>query len=253
MRHLAVTAGLLVALSPWHAAVAQQPEQVVPQPRVQAIRWTHVLAAVGAVAAATTFDGPIATAIGADPAPGLRGAARELNRFGQIEVIAPVVGGLVATGALTHRPALVELGQRTALAIGIATVAVSAKKYPLGRERPYENASMSGGALRPLSGSTALPSGHTAAAFAMATSLADVIDSPVADVGLYGLAAGTAFARMAQRKHWFSDVVAGAIIGTVSAKLAHGRVSLFGLQAPRMTVGRNGMGVAWEVGLPRVR
>jgi membrane-associated phospholipid phosphatase len=183
----------------------------------------------------------------------MRRAADHLNRFGQVEVIAPVIGGLVVVGALTDRPYLVEVGKRTALAIGIATVAVSAKKYPLGRERPYENASFGGGALRPMSGSTALPSGHTAAAFAMATSLADVVDHPVADVALYGLAAGTAFARLGDRKHWFSDVVAGAIVGTVSAKLAHGKLSVFGLQAPRISVGRNGAGVGWEVGLPPVR
>lgn len=252
MRHLALAAGLLFTLSPLHMLPAQQ-DDLEQDDRVAPIRWTHVLVAAGAVAAATTFDGPIATAIGAEPSPGMRSVENLFNRFGEVEVIAPVIGGLVALGVLTDRPHLVEAGQRTALAIGIATIAVSAKKYPLGRERPYENASMSGGALRPLSGSTALPSGHTAAAFALATSLADVVDHPIADVTLYGLAAGTAFARLGGRKHWFSDVVAGAIVGTVSAKLAHGRISLFGMQAPRIGIGRNGAGVEWEIGLPAVR
>jgi membrane-associated phospholipid phosphatase len=249
VRPFALATTLVFTCSLVYPLTAQQRESA-PAP---AIRWTHLLAAAGAVAAATTFDSPIATAIGADPSPQMRRAAVQLNRFGQVEVIAPVIGGLLAVGALTDRPHLVEAGKRTALAIGIATVAVSLKKYPLGRQRPYENASMSGGALRPMSGSTALPSGHTAAAFALATSLADVVDSPIADVTLYGLAAGTAFARMGERKHWFSDVVAGAIVGTVSAKLAHGNLSLFGLKAPRIGIGRNGAGVQWEVGLPAVR
>jgi len=252
VRHLALAAGLLLTLSPSRPLAAQHDEPA-PVHAAPAIRWTHLLVAAGAVAASTTFDGPIATAIGAEPAPGLRRAAHQLNRFGQVEVIAPVIGGLLAIGALTDRPAMVETGTRTALAIGIASVAVSVKKYPLGRERPYENASFSGGSLRPMSGSTALPSGHTAAAFALATSLADVVDHPVADVAFYGLASGTAFARMADRKHWFSDVVAGAIVGTVSAKLAHGRISIFGLQAPRIGVGRNGAEVGWEIGMPSVR
>ncbi len=252
MRHLALAAGLLFTVSPLRTLSAQQ-DEATHEGRVAPIRWTHLLAAAGAVAAATTFDAPIATAIGTEPSPGVRGFARHLNHFGQVEVIAPVIGGLLLAGALTEQPALVTAGKRTALAIGIATIAVSAKKYPLGRERPYENASMSGGALRPMSGSTALPSGHTAAAFALATSLADVVDHPAADVALYGLAAGTAFARMGSRKHWFSDVVAGAIVGTVSAKLAHGRLSLFGLRAPRISMGRNGAGVGWEIGMPPVR
>jgi membrane-associated phospholipid phosphatase len=239
-------------MAPLRPLAAQQDEETSP-PAASEIRWTHLLAAAGAVAVATTFDSPIATAIGAEPSPGVRGFANRFNYFGQVEVIAPVIGGLLAVGALTDRPHLVEAGQRTALAIGIATVAVSANKYPLGRERPYESGSMRGGALRPLSGSTALPSGHTAAAFALATSLADVVNHPVADVAFYGLAAGTAFARMGSRKHWFSDVVAGAIVGTVSAKLAHGRISLFGLRAPQISIGRNGAGVGWEIGMPTVR
>ena len=252
MRHLALAVGLLCTVSPLRTLSAQQ-DEAAQERRVAPMRWTHLLVAAGAVAAATTFDAPIASAIGAEPAPGLRRAAHQLNRFGQVEVIAPVIGGLLLAGALTDQPALVSAGQRTALAIGIATIAVSAKKYPLGRERPYENTSMSGGALRPMSGSTALPSGHTAAAFALATSLADVVNHPVADVAMYGLAAGTAFARLADRKHWFSDIVAGAIVGTVSAKLAHGRISVFGLQAPRIGVGRNGAGIGWEIGMPPVR
>lgn len=252
MRQLALAAGLLLTLAPTRP-VAAQDDTPPPARSASPIRWTHLVAAAGAVVAATTFDGPIATAIGAEPSPGVRGFANRFNSFGQVEVIAPVIGGLLAVGAVTDRPHLVEAGQRTALAIGIATVAVSANKYPLGRERPYESGSMRGGALRPLSGSTALPSGHTAAAFALATSLADMVDHAAADVALYGLAAGTAFARMGSRKHWFSDVVAGAIVGTVSAKLAHGKISVFGLQAPRISVGRNGAGVGWEVGLPPVR
>lgn len=252
MRQLVLAASLLLTVSPVLPLAAQH-DDAAPQRSVAPIRWTHVLVAAGAVAAATAFDGPIATAIGAEPSPGIRRMANQFNRFGQVDVIAPVIGGLLAIGALTDRPHLVEAGQRTALAIGIATVAVSAKKYPLGRQRPYENASMDGGALRPMSGSTALPSGHTAAAFALATSLADVVNNPVADVAFYGLAAGTAFARLGDRKHWFSDVVAGAIVGTVSAKLAHGRISLFGLQAPRIGFGRNGPSVGWDIGMPPVR
>ncbi len=250
MRQLALAAGMLFTLS---LPLSAQHETETRGDEVPAIRWTHLLIAAGAVAAATTFDSPIAAAFGAEPSREMRRVANQFNRFGEVEVIMPVIGGLIAVGALTDRADLVTAGQRTALAVGIATIAVSAKKYPLGRERPYENASMSGGTLRPMSGSTALPSGHTAAAFALATSLADVVNNPVADVTFYGLAAGTAFARLSGRKHWFSDVVAGAIVGTVSAKLAHGRISLFGLQAPQISIGRNRAGVGWEIDMPRVR
>jgi hypothetical protein len=80
----------------------------------KAAKWAWPVAA-GAVAAATAFDGPIATAIGAEPSPGIRRMANQFNRCGQVDVIAPVIGGLFAVGALTDRPALVETGTRTAL------------------------------------------------------------------------------------------------------------------------------------------
>lgn len=250
MRPFAPALLALAILAPCAPLAAQD---AAPERDPPAIRWPHVLAAVGAVAAATTFDAPIAQRIGPDPSPAMQRAARTFNRFGEVGVIAPVVGGMIGVGLLTDRPQLVETGTRTALAIGVATVLVSAKKYPLGRERPYEDPALAGGSLRPMSGSTALPSGHTAAAFAFATSLADAVDHPLADVAFYGLAGGTAFARLADRKHWFSDVVAGAIVGTVSAKLAHGNLSLFGLKAPRIGVGRNGAAVEWRVEMPAVR
>lgn len=37
----------------------------------------------------------------------------------------------------------------------------------------------------------------------------------------YTMAATTATLRLYKRKHWFSDVIAGAIIGIVSARLSY--------------------------------
>jgi membrane-associated phospholipid phosphatase len=60
----------------------------------------------------------------------------------------------------------------------------------------------------------------------MATTLGDAVGSRWARAGLYTLAAGTAWARMAQEKHWLSDVVAGAAVGILSARLANGRMTV---------------------------
>jgi membrane-associated phospholipid phosphatase len=60
------------------------------------------------------------------------------------------------------------------------------------------------------------PSGHTTIAFAISSVIAGRIDRWWAYVGAYGLSASTAYARMYKNRHWFSDVVLGAAIGTLS-------------------------------------
>jgi len=59
-----------------------------------------------------------------------------------------------------------------------------------------------------------LPSGHSTVAFAVAASLAREIDHPVATAGLYSAATVVGLSRMYADKHWASDVLLGAAIGT---------------------------------------
>ena len=68
-----------------------------------------------------------------------------------------------------------------------------------------------------------MPSGHTAMAFALATSLSDEIHNRWATVGLYGLATAVGWSRINDNRHWFTDVAAGALVGITSAKLVSGR------------------------------
>ena len=49
-------------------------------------------------------------------------------------------------------------------------------------------------------------SGHTAMAFAFATSLADDIDRPWATVGLYAAAGAVGWSRIHDNRHWLSAV-----------------------------------------------
>lgn len=67
------------------------------------------------------------------------------------------------------------------------------------------------------------PSGHTATDFMTATLLTkeygDV--SPWIGIGAYTVAAGTGCMRLANNKHWLSDVMVGAGIGILSAELGY--------------------------------
>jgi hypothetical protein len=71
---------------------------------------------------------------------------------------------------------------------------------------------------RPGGGSYSFPSGHTSTAFA-AASLIDSNSGGVIGVSAYGLAGMTGFSRMEARRHYPSDVLAGAAIGLISAQV----------------------------------
>lgn len=67
------------------------------------------------------------------------------------------------------------------------------------------------------------PSGHTATAFMTATMLNKEYGhySPWVGFGAYSVAAGTGLMRMANNKHWLSDVLTGAGIGILSTELGY--------------------------------
>ncbi len=72
------------------------------------------------------------------------------------------------------------------------------------------------------SASNSFPSGHTATAFVGAELVRQAFkdESPWYGIGAYTLATTVAAMRIYNDKHWFSDVVAGAGIGIISARLA---------------------------------
>lgn len=67
------------------------------------------------------------------------------------------------------------------------------------------------------------PSGHTATAFMTATMLNKEYGhkSPWIGIGAYGVATATGLMRMANNKHWLSDVLTGAGIGILSAETGY--------------------------------
>lgn len=67
------------------------------------------------------------------------------------------------------------------------------------------------------------PSGHTATAFMTATMLVKEYGhlSPWVSIGAYTVAAGTGLMRMANNKHWVSDVMVGAGIGIISTEFGY--------------------------------
>lgn len=94
-----------------------------------------------------------------------------------------------------------------------AMAASSVAKGLFGRARPYESENPA--AFAPFSGHRSFPSGHTTLAFALTTPWAVYYPGPLT-YGLVGLSAATAVSRLTLKEHWFSDVFAGAALGSIT-------------------------------------
>ena len=105
-------------------------------------------------------------------------------------------------------------------------VAVGASKVVTGRESPAESG---GDPHQFFQGGDAFPSAHTSVAFELATFLTGRVAStppvyrvPIA-VAAFGLAGCVGVQRVDSGEHWPSDVVAGAICGTLMTRYVVGR------------------------------
>ena len=137
---------------------------------------------------------------------------------------------LWAGGALSNDNAMANDGVRSLEAVAIGSVVTILVKRIVGRARPSANTSDArnfsfGRGFTGGESYQSFPSGHATAAFAFASAVAARVSkrsSPQASwLGplLYGAASLTGVSRMYDGSHWFSDVVMGAGIGTVTGLL----------------------------------
>jgi membrane-associated phospholipid phosphatase len=121
----------------------------------------------------------------------------------------------------------------SAIASGIVT---NSFKYVIGRGRPTDGHGAYN--FRPFSGQDSFSSGHTTEAFVLASVISEHYDSLWVQVPAYGLASAVGYARLNNNRHWPSDVLAGAVIGTFVGKTVvhfnqkHRQVSIQPLVGP---------------------
>ena len=136
-------------------------------------------------------------------------------------------GGLYVFGRVSKKPNVADLGWHGLESVVLATAITGVLKGTMGRARPFVSSDTNPTDFR-LGGGfgnsdrQSFPSGHTTTAFAVASSITSetrrlhpVYVKFVAPV-LYGGATLVGLSRMYHNKHWASDVVLGAGIGTFS-------------------------------------
>jgi hypothetical protein len=123
----------------------------------------------------------------------------------------------------------------SAIASGIVT---NSLKYVIGRSRPIDREGTY--TFQPFSGKDSFSSGHTSEAFALASVISEHYDSRWVQITSYGLASMVGYARLMDNRHWTSDVLAGAAIGTFVGKTVvhfnqkHRNVSLQPIVGPNI-------------------
>jgi membrane-associated phospholipid phosphatase len=128
------------------------------------------------------------------------------------------IGASWLTGVIKHDDHLRETGFLAAEAMADTALFTTMFKYATNRVRPLAaRLSNESGEFWPdgkySPGQDSFPSGHTAVAFAFAHVIASEYPGWKIKLAVYGLAAATAFERVAGREHFPSDVLVGGGLG----------------------------------------
>jgi membrane-associated phospholipid phosphatase len=164
---------------------------------------------------------------------------RSMRRFATfVETVtdpgAFVIGaGMYTVGRITKNERAADLGLHGTEALLIGAQLGNVLKGIVGRARPYVDVTQPHDyqAFRGYSGGSdyrSFPSGHTIAAFAAASAVTSETKrwwpKSVWIIGpmMYGGAAAVGWSRMFENKHWASDVITGAAVGTFAGlKVVH--------------------------------
>lgn len=184
------------------------------------MRWRRVLrrvAAVGAIAstvavarraAPPTLDQRLTAALARSRGSAVDHAVSAYTDIGSVY-------GLLGCSAALAAGGEVRLGLRTAITGSVAWVVAQLTKDLVDRERPYELGSAE--LLIEVPHGSSWPSGHSAVAGAMATTIGRQLGTG-GRVGAAALAVGVAASRLHVGAHHATDTIAGLALGALAAE-----------------------------------
>jgi membrane-associated phospholipid phosphatase len=206
--------------------------RVASQPHV--VRWWEAASVAGGVGALLADDRHVLHDVREHPTSEAADVADVFRPAGDIKVYTALTLGTLGVGLLSKDAGVTRTGVQLAASGALAAASFGLLKVVTGRSRP--DVGQGAYDFHPFAGGGSFPSGHSAMAFALATTLGDASHSTWVTAGLYVIATGTAWSRVYDERHWPSDVFLGAALGVTSAKLVNGRWRLFGLRSPGFLV-----------------
>ncbi len=224
-------ARLALLVLPWLGACVHRPAPQLPR----LTRTDAVIAAsvAGATLAVMPFDVRITRTLRTSSLQGsapLRSTSTAFRLLGDPLSLA-LSAGTYGVARLTHDATWTDIGWHATEAILASGAVTGAIKLGVGRARPYVSADSNAHDLQLLRGLRrggayqSLPSGHATSAFAAAEVLASEArrrwpeHAGAVQWAAYGSATLAALSRVYDDKHWASDVVLGAGIGILSARV----------------------------------
>ena len=213
---------LLAALTAPASVLAQSPgTTTVPITQINGgMKPVHTAMLIGgAIFAAGLLDDEVRAGVQGWRNPTSNSFARIGNTFGTGTLVFPALISTWVAGAALGSDDVRSAAGHALVAAVTGGLAATAIKYTVGRLRPNSGFDSDHYNWFELKDSS-FPSGHTAVAFSVASSLSRDIKGRWDDVALYGAASLTGLARMNDNKHWMSDVVGGAVVGIFAGKWA---------------------------------
>lgn len=192
--------------------------------KIHAFSWTqNSLIAVGLTTGSFFLDDEVRD--------GVAGWNHDSKFLNKTMALSERYGGAIVLGvgflsypmfSLTHTSdsKLLKTSKDVFYAMSLYTLISTTLKFTVGRHRPYQTQD-SLQFTHFSSEHSSFPSGHTGAAFAFSTAIALNTSSNVARTFLWTTASLVGLARIYEGKHWLSDTIAAAALGTFSAVWVH--------------------------------
>lgn len=224
--------GGVLALSLAGPACAVGAQDTIVAPAATPAQWrprlegTVLLGTLAGAIAISAFDAPIGTEMRAQDfrnGTAVGRTAQVVRGVGSPGAVL-IAAGVFAAGKLAERPGLEDAGWHAAESVLLAGGVTAALKFAVGRARPLDIEGSDGDEFSPFRGYrdewSSMPSGHTTVAFAAASAFSAELGRSHPKAArwvrplLYAGAAAVGISRVVDERHWASDVIVGAGVGT---------------------------------------